>query len=127
MSLVKMGKAHPTFVDMDRIISLIGYLVFITLIYLLSTNKTAIRWRTLALGIILQFGLAIFILKTPFGLSLFQILGNGVTAFLNYADEGSKFVFGDNYEQFFIAFKVLPTIVFFSAFITILYHYGILQ
>ncbi|MGK7944673.1 MAG: NupC/NupG family nucleoside CNT transporter, partial [Microcystaceae cyanobacterium] len=42
-------------------------------------------------------------------------------------DEGSKFVFGDNYEQFFIAFKVLPTIVFFSAFITILYHYGILQ
>ncbi|MGK7929835.1 MAG: NupC/NupG family nucleoside CNT transporter [Microcystaceae cyanobacterium] len=112
---------------MERIISLLGYVVFIALIYGFSQHKTAIRWRTLALGIILQFSLGIFILKTPFGLSLFQILGNGVTAFLNYADEGSKFVFGENYAQFFIAFKVLPTIVFFSSFITILYHYGILQ
>jgi concentrative nucleoside transporter, CNT family len=50
-----------------------------------------------------------------------------VTQFLNFSDAGSKFIFGDNFTEHFIAFKVLPTIIFFSSFIALLYHYGILQ
>jgi len=50
-----------------------------------------------------------------------------VTQFLNFSDAGAKFVFVDTFADHFIAFKVLPTIIFVSSFITILYYYGILQ
>jgi concentrative nucleoside transporter, CNT family len=67
------------------------------------------------------------ILKTAPGLAVFKFLGYLVTQFLNFSDAGAKFVFGDNFASHLIAFKVLPTIIFFSSFITLLYHYGILQ
>ena len=50
-----------------------------------------------------------------------------VNKFLDFSDAGAKFVFGDKFQENFFAFKVLPTIIFFSSFITLLYHYGILQ
>lgn len=111
----------------ERIISLLGLGVFVGMGYLFSTNRRAIAWRTVLWGIGLQLILGIFILRTGVGLALFQFLGDRINTFLNYADAGSKFVFGDNFSEHFIAFKVLPTIVFFSAFISLLYYYGILQ
>jgi CNT family concentrative nucleoside transporter len=78
-------------------------------------------------GIALQLIFAILILKTAPGLAVFKFLGDMVTQFLNFSDAGAKFIFGDNFAEHFIAFKVLPTIIFVSSFITILYYYGILQ
>jgi concentrative nucleoside transporter, CNT family len=111
---------------MERLISLFGLVVFVGVAYLFSVNRAAIRWSTVLWGICLQLILAIFILKTPVGLAVFEWLGNLVQQFLNFSDVGAKFVFGDDFAEHFVAFKVLPTIVFFSSFITILYYYGIL-
>lgn len=112
---------------MERAISLFGLIVFIGISYAFSVNRQAIRWHPVLWGIALQLIFAILILKTAPGLAVFQFLGNCVTQFLNYSDQGAKFLFGESFEEHFIAFKVLPTIIFFSSFINILYHYGILQ
>ncbi len=112
---------------MERAISLLGILVFIGISYGLSVNRKAIRWRTIAWGLALEFGFALLILKTPWGLTVFKSLGDVIENFLSYSDVGAKFVFGDKYKDHLFAFQILPTIIFFSAFISILYHYGILQ
>lgn len=112
---------------MERGISLLGLVVFVGVAYGLSVNRRAVRWRTVAWGLGLQLILALFILRTPIGLVVFQFLGDLVTQFLDFTDAGAAFVFGENFRDFFFAFKVLPTVIFFSAFISILYHYGLLQ
>ncbi len=111
---------------MERLISLLGIIVFLGFAYLVSYNRLAIRWNTVAWGLGLQFIFGIFILKTPFGLVIFEWLGNTVRIFLDYSDVGAKFVFGNTFQDTSIAFKVLPTIIFFASFIAILYHYEIL-
>ncbi|MDJ0704729.1 MAG: NupC/NupG family nucleoside CNT transporter [Leptolyngbyaceae cyanobacterium MO_188.B28] len=112
---------------MERLISLFGLAVFIGIAYTFSSNRRAVRWRPVLWGIALQLILALFILRTPIGFAMFRFLGNLVNRFLDFSDAGASFVFGENFKDFFIAFKVLPTVIFFSAFISILYHYGLLQ
>ncbi|MCT7949908.1 NupC/NupG family nucleoside CNT transporter [Ancylothrix sp. C2] len=112
---------------MERLISLLGLLVFVGISYGFSVNRRAVRWRPVLWGIALQLIFAVVILKTALGLAVFKFLGDSVSGFLSFSDAGAKFVFGDNFGEHLIAFKVLPTIVFFSSFIALLYHYGILQ
>lgn len=112
---------------MERFISLIGILVFFGLAYLLSVDRRSIRWRTVIWGFALQFLFAVFVLRTGIGFQLFNGIGNLVTAFLNFSDAGAEFVFGENFRDIFFAFKVMPTVIFFSAFISLLYYYGVLQ
>jgi concentrative nucleoside transporter, CNT family len=112
---------------MERIISALGILVFIGISYAFSVNRRAVRWRIVAWGLGLEFVFALVILKTPWGLNVFKSLGDIVTEFLAFSDVGAKFVFGENFKDHFFAFQVLPTIIFFSAFISVLYYYGILQ
>lgn len=112
---------------MERLISLLGLGVFVGLAYVISVNRQAVRWRTLLWGLALQLILGLVILRLPLGLRLFQGLGAGVSWFLSFSDAGAEFVFGETYRDHFIAFQVMPTIIFFSAFIAILYYYGILQ
>ncbi|BDI14316.1 nucleoside permease [Nostoc cf. commune SO-36] len=112
---------------MERAISALGILVFIGISYAFSVNRRAVRWQIVAWGLGLEFAFALVILKTPWGLNVFKSLGDIVTGFLAFSDVGAKFVFGDNFKDHFFAFQVLPTIIFFSAFISVLYYYGILQ
>jgi CNT family concentrative nucleoside transporter len=112
---------------MERAISLLGILVFIGIAYALSVKREAVRWRTIAWGLGLEFVFALLILKTPGGLAVFKSIGDVISRFLDFSDVGAKFVFGDKFQENYFAFKVLPTIIFFSAFISVLYHYGILQ
>ncbi len=112
---------------MERAISALVLVVFVGISYAFSINRRAIRWRLVLWGIALQLIFALLILKTTAGFAVFKFLGDVVSQFLNFSDAGAKFVFGDNFEEHFVAFKVLPTIIFFSSFITVLYHYGILQ
>ena len=112
---------------MERLIALLGLIFFVGIAYLTSINRRAIQWQPVLWGIALQLIFALLILRTPAGFVMFQFLGTVVTEFLNYTDAGASFVFGENFTDFFFAFKVLPTIVFFSAFISLLYHYGLLQ
>ncbi|GBE91314.1 NupC/NupG family nucleoside CNT transporter [Nostoc cycadae] len=112
---------------MERAISFLGILVFIGISYALSVERQSIRWRTVAWGLGLEFIFALIILKTPWGLNIFKSLGDIVSNFLAFSDVGAKFVFGENFKDHLFAFQVLPTIIFFSAFISVLYYYGILQ
>ena len=112
---------------MERLISALGLVVFVGLAYAFSVNRRAVRWQPVLWGIALQLIFALLILRTAPGFVVFSFLGDVVGQFLNFSDAGASFVFGEKFEENFFAFKVLPTIIFFSSFISLLYHYGILQ
>ncbi|MEM9947833.1 MAG: NupC/NupG family nucleoside CNT transporter [Cyanobacteria bacterium P01_D01_bin.36] len=112
---------------MERLSALLGLGVFIGFAYLISNNRKAVRWQPVLWGFALQIAFALIILRTAVGFKIFSWVGNIVNAFLDFSDAGASFVFGENFQDFFFAFKVLPTIIFFSAFISLLYHYGVLQ
>ena len=85
------------------------------------------RWRPVLVGFIIQFLIALLVLKTKIGFCFFQFLGAQVEAFLKYTDEGIKMVFTmDPSLPWIFAFRVLPIIIFFSSFVTILFHTGIM-
>jgi len=112
---------------MERAISLIGILIFFGLAYLFSVNRQAINWRTVAIGFLLQFLMGLFVLKLPIGYQIFKFIGDLVTGFLNFADAGAEFVFGADFRDHFFAFKVMPTVIFFSGVIGLLYYLGVMQ
>ncbi len=112
---------------MERLSALLGLGIFIGFAYLTSVDRKAVRWQPVLWGFALQLAFALIILRTAVGFRVFSWLGSGVGAFLNFSDAGALFVFGENFQDFFFAFKVLPTIIFFSAVISVLYHYGVLQ
>jgi len=106
---------------------LIGLLVIPGIAWLLSTNRFGVRWRTVVTGIAIQFVLALLILKTVPGRAFFAGATEVVTGFLEFADEGSRFVFGQGFDLVPFAFRVLPTIIFFSSVVAVLYHLGVIQ
>ena len=106
---------------------LIGLLVIPGLAWLLSTDRFAVRWRTVVTGMAIQLVLALLILKTAPGEAFFAVATDVVTTFLTFADDGSRFVFGQGFEHVPFAFRVLPTIIFFSSVVAVLYHLGLIQ
>jgi CNT family concentrative nucleoside transporter len=115
---------------MERLTGVLGLLVFLSLAFAFSTNRRAIRWRTVGIGLVLQFIFAVFILRVPFGQRVIQAGGDGAKKLLSYSFAGSQFVFGDLGKPggaFYFAFQVLPVIIFIAAFFAILYHYGVMQ
>jgi CNT family concentrative nucleoside transporter len=112
---------------MERLVSALGFVVFLGIAYLASTNRRGVRWRTIGWGIALQVAVAIVILKTPFGFAVFSFVGTLVRRFLDFSDAGARMVFGDNFAEHLFAFKVLPTIIFVSSVMTLLYYFGVLQ
>ena len=117
---------------MGRFTGILGLLLMLVLAYTFSTNRRAIRLKTVAWGLTLQIAFAIFVLKVSIGRRIFEIAGDAVRKLLDNAFAGSSFVFGELGKQhssfgFFFAFQVLPTIIFIAAFFAVLYHYGIMQ
>lgn len=122
-----------------RVRAAIGIVSFIALIAACSVNLRAVRLRTILWGMALQGLFAAFILKTIAGKTFFGYVGNGVKRFLEFTNEGSKFVFGvladggsvegvfGKDTGFIFAFQALPTIIFVSSFFTVLYYFGLLQ
>jgi len=117
---------------MARFTGILGLLTMLGLAYAFSTNRKAIRLKTVAWGLGLQIAFAVFVLKVEAGRRLFQAAGSVVNRLLAYSFEGSKFVFGELGKQgsslgFYFAFQVLPTIIFIAAFFAVLYHFGVMQ
>jgi concentrative nucleoside transporter, CNT family len=112
---------------MHRLVSFLGIVVFLGLAWLMSSHKRRINPRTIASGLVLQFLLAWFILQTTIGSRMFDGIDYAFNTLLGCVGAGSEFVFGPGYAEHFFAFKVLPTIIFFSAFMSIFYYYGIMQ
>lgn len=112
---------------MERFISLFGLFAMIGFAWLMSSHKTKVSLRIVVGGVILQFGLAALILKTAPGQRLFKEAGIFFTQILDSVDAGAAMVFGPKFMDFPFAFKILPTIIFFSSLMAILYHLGIVQ
>ncbi len=137
---------------LDRLRSLFGLLLIGVIAWLLSVDRRRVPWRVVGWGLALQFGFAVFILKTPIGAELFAVLNTLVVSLLGFTVEGARFIFGDLvYNNVpvgvgdagnvpisespqlvartgaFFAFNVLPTIIFFSSLMSLLYHIGVMQ
>jgi len=119
---------------MERMLSLVGLVVIMGIAYACSTDRKAIRPKTIAWGLVLQFALALFVLKTEAGRELFAWLGGRVNQLLEFSFAGSQVVFGPILGAkgggslgFIFAFQVLPTIIFIAALFAVLYHLGIMQ
>jgi concentrative nucleoside transporter, CNT family len=111
----------------ERLISFVGLFVMILLAWLMSSYKRKFPWRIVIAGVLLQFGLAVLTLRTTPGRLFFDGVGKFFTKILEFTDKGSTFVFGEDFAEHFFAFKVLPTIIFFSCFMSILYYVGVMQ
>ncbi|MDC0918181.1 nucleoside transporter C-terminal domain-containing protein [Candidatus Marinimicrobia bacterium] len=119
---------------MGNLSGLIGIFTLLFIAFLLSENKKNINIKTVALGLALQFIFAVFILKTPFGTPIFSFLDKAITTLISFSDAGANFLFtsyvdGVGFHPGLInfAFKTLPTIIFFSSLVSVLYHFGIIQ
>src|SRR5437764_12947295 len=117
---------------MGRFTGILGILTMLGLAFAFSTNRRAIRVKTVAWGLGLQAAFAVFVLKADIGRRVFQKAGDAVNRLLSYAFAGSSFVFGDLGKQgshlgFYFAFQVLPVVIFIAAFFAVLYHYGVMQ
>ncbi len=130
---------------MSRYAGLLGIIVFLSIAYISSTNRRAIRLKTVLWGLGLQFLFAWIVIRFTWGQRTLQTAGTAVNKLLAYAFKGSTFVFGNlgypadpnahlpfldpgsSQLGFIFAFQVLPTIIFVSAFFALLYHVGVMQ
>src|SRR5688572_6912708 len=124
---------------MERFTGLIGIVLILGLAFLLSNNRKAINLRLVGVGLLIQFALAIFILKVPVGKIIFGKIGAGVTKLLAFSDKGAEFVFGALVKKdlmdkafgpghdFIFFFKIIPTIIFVAVLVNIAYHVGLMQ
>jgi concentrative nucleoside transporter, CNT family len=135
----------------ERAVSLLGLFVFILLAWLMSVNRGAVRWRIVVWGVGLQIAFGALIIHTGPGQAFFDRMNQLFVALLGYTNEGARFLFGNlinpnvpvgpaagpfdavaaagtwaNTGALF-AFSVLPTIIFFSSLMTLLYYLGAMQ
>jgi len=110
-----------------RLISFIGLFVMLLLGWALGKHRNQVNWRVVGGGLLAQLVLAIFVMRTEEGNALFTAIGGVFSGMLDFVDEGSSMVFGANYADFYFAFKVLPTIIFFSSLMAVLYYLNIIQ
>jgi CNT family concentrative nucleoside transporter len=132
---------------MNRYIGILGIIAILGIAYLLSNNRSKINIKLILWGLSLQIFFAILILKVPGGKWVFNTIDTIIKKILDFSVEGSKFLFGNlsdrnmfgPWEQSFpndgtwpgfgfqFAFLVLPTVIFFSSIMSVLYHFGIMQ
>jgi len=123
---------------MERLIPVLGLCVLLGIAWLLSSDRSRVSIRIVLGGLLMQFALALVVLRSDLGQSVFQTIGDLFTNLLDCVDQGAGFVFGTNevstpagntpaYKVHFVAFKVLPTIIFFSSLMSILYYIGAMQ
>lgn len=117
---------------MERLVSLLGIPALLVLTWLMSAHRRVIPWRVIVGGIALQFAIAGLIFYTPPGEAIFEAVRDVFLAIIGCVDEGTRFVFGpavleagsplNNF-----AFRALPIIIFFSALMSLLYYFGVMQ
>jgi len=117
---------------MQQLTGLLGVAAILAIGYALSTNRRAISRRTVLGGLALQFALAFLFLRFAPVVAVFNMLAAGVTKVVSFADEGTRFIFGNAADAggawgFIFAIKVLPIIIFFASLMSILYYLGIMQ
>ena len=118
---------------MERFIGILGIIAILGIAYLMSNNKKNIDYRLVFWGLGLQLLFGIFILVTPFGKPIFAWFDKLIKKLLSFSNDGSEFLFASFIDNKMhpavinFAFAVLPTVIFFSALMAVLYHIGIMQ
>ncbi|EKB49719.1 NupC/NupG family nucleoside CNT transporter [Cecembia lonarensis] len=115
---------------MDYFRGLIGIIVLLAFALIFSANKRAVDWRLVGIGVILQALFGILITKVDFVADIFATVSRAFVKLLSFSEDGAMFIFGDLATDtfgFIFAFKVLPTIIFFSTVSAGLYYLGVLQ
>ena len=136
---------------MSRFVGVLGIAVIIGIAVLMSRGRRLIDWRLVGAGLVLQVVFGLVVLKTVAGRAFFDAVGDGFSALLRFQEEGARFVFGNLVQLTvpvgtpaadgsldtaagyvagtgaLIAFSVLPTIIFFAALMSVLYHLGLMQ
>ena len=129
---------------MNILRGIIGLIILIALSYLFSKNRKAIDWKLVTSGLAIQVILGLLVFKVPLFAAGFSVVAGFFTQLLSFTDEGAQFIFGNwpdwavistpgnngdiaHSIGYVFAFKVLPTVVFFSALTSLLYYLGILQ
>ena len=124
---------------MNILLGIIGIVVMLLLAFLMSNNKKAINYKTVGVGLLLQFLLAVFILKVPFGKIIFEYIGKFIEKILEFSNVGADFVFGPltnspeilreifGEKSFMFAMSLIPPLIFMMILVNILYYYGIMQ
>jgi concentrative nucleoside transporter, CNT family len=130
----------------DRLMGLVGIATMLAIAFLISYDRKHINWRLVLSGLGLQAVFGVIILKTEIGRVVFQRIGDAITGLLGFQEEGARFVFGNLVQSTvpvvtgegadagmvaqtgaYFAFNVLPTIIFFSALMSVLYYLGVMQ
>jgi len=110
---------------------MLGMLVLIAIAWVFSTNRKAIAWRVVGIGLAIQLLLAIGVLQVPFVQAFFEFVGGLFVKVLDFTKAGSTFLMGDLMDVesygYIFAFQILPTIMFFSALTSVLFYLGIIQ
>ena len=123
-----------------RLSGIIGIVIILGICYLMSNNRKKINYKTIGVGLALQFLLAVFVLKIPLGKTSIDILAGCIRKILTFSNVGADFVFGflsssaDKLDLIFFegagflfSVKLIATIIFILAIVNILYYYGIMQ
>ena len=109
----------------------VGMITLLFIAYLFSSNRRAINWKTIGIGLALQLSIAIGILKVGFIQDAFDFAGSIFVLILDFTRAGSQFLLGNlvdtNSIGYIFAFQVLPTIIFFSALTSLLFYLGVIQ
>jgi len=112
----------------NRAISLFGLAVFIAGFYATSRNRSKIMWHTVIVGMLMQFIVALFVLRTKVGYDIFNFISELARLLLGFANNGVIFLTSEDVPKLNWFFTgVIPAIIFFVSFVQLLYHWGILQ
>ena len=128
---IPKAMAHQGYNAESLMRGLLGMLVLIVIAWLFSSNRKAVSWKVVVIGLGMQVFLAVGVLKIDFIQSFFEFIGTLFVKVLAFTADGSRFLFGSMMDVdsfgFIFALQVLPTIIFFSALTSVLFYLGIIQ
>jgi len=110
-----------------RLVSFLGLVTMLFLAWAISENRRRMNFRLIATGVGLQVALAVLLLATPLKKTVFDFVNAMMTGLIHCSDQGAEFVFGESFRDHYIAFSVMPTVIFFSSLTAVLFYLGILQ
>lgn len=112
----------------NRAISLFGLVVFLAFFYATSRNRKKIVWHTVIVGMLTQFIIALFVLRTKAGYDIFNFISTLARLLLGFAKDGVAFLTTEEIAaNTYFFFSVIPAIIFFVAFVQLLYYWGVVQ
>lgn len=116
---------------MKILLNILGLAVVIGICWLISYNRKSIKWKSIGVMFVVEFLIALFIVKVPIGKKLITLMSNGITAVINCGNKGLEFVFGDLFTGgetgiYVFIIQSLGNIIFVSALVSALYYLGVL-